>query len=70
MNLIDWIKKRFFKPKYLRLEMKFCTYEEADKLIRGTAHKPEEEQRWVIAVPEEDGNTTPGWVYLERRMKL
>ena len=45
------------QPK--RLELRFLSYTEADRLIRET------KGAWTIA-PEEDGNRSVGMVYLER----
>jgi len=53
------------KPKYRRLELKFVSYIEGDKMIRANQGKPESEQ-WHIA-KEEDTNRNYGTVYLERR---
>lgn len=52
--MIGWIKKLFHKPK--RLELRFVSYAEGDRLSR---------EGWVIA-KEEDHNKVPGFVYLER----
>lgn len=58
---------RLFKH-YRRLELKFCSYTEADRLLRDSEGKPEPEQ-WRLA-KEEDDNRTMGWVYLERRERI
>ena len=56
------ILKTFFSPKRKRLELRFVTYAEGDKLIRETNGE------WTIA-KEEDNNRCIGWVYLERVLK-
>jgi hypothetical protein len=48
-----------FKRKPKRLELRYLSYAEADRLIRET------QGAWTIA-PEEDGNHVFGMVYLER----
>lgn len=53
---------------YKVLETKFVTYHEADKMIRETNNKPEEE-RWVLA-DEEDKNHIIGMVYLCRKVRI
>jgi len=53
------IIKIFFPPKHKRLELRFVTYTEGDKLIRKTNGE------WTIA-KEENNNRCIGWVYLER----
>lgn len=55
-------------PQYRRLEAKFVTYRLADQMIRHTAELPEAQQ-WQIA-KEEDDNTVPGYVHLERRERI
>lgn len=49
----------WFRRQRSRLELKYCTYAEADQLIRST------QGAWTIA-PEEDQNHVFGMVYLER----
>ena len=51
--------KRLLRPKPKRLELRYLSYTEADKLIRETSGA------WTIA-KEEDTNHVLGWVYLER----
>lgn len=46
------------KPKPKRLEVRFVTWFEGDRLIR--------EEGWQLAVPEEDRNHVLGWVWIER----
>lgn len=58
MNL-GWFKIFKRKPRRQRLELRFVSYSEGDKLIRET------NGAWTIA-KEEDANRVPGWVYLER----
>lgn len=57
---------RVFK-RYERVELKFVTYKEADKLLKESKGKHEEEV-WVLA-KEEDSNKVYGMVYLERRKR-
>lgn len=56
------------RPKYRRICTRFCSYPNADRIIRETANLPEPE-RWVVA-PEEDQNQMIGWVVLERRERV
>lgn len=51
-----WFSRLFHRPK--RLEIRFLSYADADKLIRET------NGAWTIA-KEEDRNHVFGWVYLE-----
>ena len=51
------------KRKRQRLELRYLSYAEADRLIRET------QGAWTIA-PEEDGNRVLGMVYLERLAAL
>jgi hypothetical protein len=53
------LRKKLFPRKRRRLELKFVSYAEADRLIRDT------NGAWSIA-PEEDNNKTPGMVFIER----
>ena len=62
MNILSLFKR---KSKYRRLELRFVSFQEGDKLIRESAGKSESEQ-WHIA-KEEDTNRSYGTVYLERR---
>ena len=55
---LEAIWKGIRPPKRKRLELKFLSYADADKLIRET------NGAWTIA-KEEDGNRCIGWVYLE-----
>lgn len=52
------IWKGFCPPKRKRLELRYLSYSEADKLIRET------NGAWTIS-KEEDSNRCIGWVYLE-----
>lgn len=54
--------------RYKRLEIKFVSYAEGDKMIRASVGKPEEE-KWVLA-KEEDTNKRYGFVYLERKVRI
>jgi hypothetical protein len=65
MNILSLFKR---KPKYRRLELKYVSWKEGDKMIRENAGKPESEQ-WVLA-KEEDTNYNRWMVYLERREKI
>jgi hypothetical protein len=56
---MDVAMRWWFRRRRQRLELKFCTYAEADQLIRST------HGAWTIA-PEEDQNRVFGMVYLER----
>lgn len=59
--LWEWceaIYKAFRPPKRKRLELRFLSYPDADKLIRET------NGAWTVT-PEEDRNQRYGWVYLE-----
>lgn len=58
-DLCEAIWKGFCPTKRKRLELRFLSYPEADKLIRET------NGAWTIA-KEEDKNHCIGWVYLER----
>jgi hypothetical protein len=60
ISLIRNLLKRFFPPRPKRLELRFVTYAEGDKLVR---------EGWAIA-KEEDRNRLIGWVYLERLEKV
>lgn len=64
------LRKLYFKmvKRYRRLELKFVSYTEGDKMIRETYDKPESE-KWVIA-KEEDANKKLGMVYLERKERI
>lgn len=64
------LRKVFYKifKRCRRLEIKFVTYAEGDRMIRASAGKPEEDQ-WVLA-KEEDANKWYGLVYLERRVRI
>ena len=58
---------RVFK-RYRRIEFRFVTYLEGDRLIRENDGRPERDQ-WQIA-PEEDANRVLGMVFLERRERI
>lgn len=64
------LKKLYYKifKRYRRLELKFVTYSEGDKLIRANERKAESDQ-WVLA-KEEDTNHVIGMVYLERKERI
>lgn len=64
------LRKLYFRifTRYRRLECRFVSYAEGDKLIRANEGKPESEC-WVIA-PEEDTNQIYGYVHLERRERI
>jgi len=64
------MKKLFYRlfKRYKRLDIKFVSYYEGDKMIKGSVGKHESEQ-WVLA-KEEDHNRCYGWVYLERRERI
>jgi antitoxin component YwqK of YwqJK toxin-antitoxin module len=57
---------RLFK-RYRRIEMKFVTYAEADKLMRKVILSPTDE--WHLA-KEEDKNSVTGMVYIERKERI
>lgn len=59
-DLFEAAWKGLRPPSRKRLELRFLSYAEADKLIRETSGA------WTIA-KEEDNNRCIGWVYLERR---
>lgn len=69
-QMLKRIRKIFFwiVPTYRRFEVGCFNYSDADKLIRESVGKPENEQ-WVIA-PEEDRNRVVGIVYLESRERV
>lgn len=58
-DFCEAIWKGFCQPPRKRLELRFLSYADADKLIRET------NGAWTIA-KEEDNNRCIGWVYLER----
>jgi hypothetical protein len=60
---------RLFK-RYRRLEHRFVSYKEADRLIRATHHLPDEGDRWELALPEEDHNRVPFMVHLCRQVRI
>lgn len=64
------MKKLFYKifKRYKRLELKFCSWDEGDRLIKANQFGIEEEQ-WHIA-NEEDNNKSIGWVWLERKKRI
>jgi|SRR6266550_44382 len=55
---VERMVRRWLTPKARRLELRFVSYGEADKLIR---------EGWQLAIPEEDNNHVFGWVFVERR---
>lgn len=57
--MINWLKRKLFKKKPKRLELKFLSWRDAGDLIRRT------NGAWTIA-KEEDKNTVIGMVWLER----
>lgn len=70
MNLLTkirhWWLKRF--PRYQRLSLLCLSYKEADSLLRKNEGLPED-QKWHLAVPEND--TAPiGVVWLERKRRI
>lgn len=69
-TLQTWWRKLWpEKVEWRRIEIRACSYADADRLIRESAGKPEPEQ-WVIAVQEEDLNRTFNLVYLERKERV
>jgi hypothetical protein len=54
-KLLDFL----FPPRRKRLELRYLSYAEADRLLEET------DDVWTIA-PEEDTNRVIGYVYLER----
>lgn len=58
---------KLFK-RYRRIELKFVSYTEGDKMIKETWDKPENE-KWGLA-KEEDNNRIYGMVYLERKERI
>lgn len=57
--LLNWVRSLFTpKPSVKRLELRFCSYNEADALIKANP-------AWRVA-QEEDKNRLIGWVYIER----
>jgi hypothetical protein len=67
----QWLRRLYYRicKRYRRLEYKFVSYDEGNKLIRQNAGKPDHEQ-WVLALPEEDNNHLLGWVCLERKQRI
>ena len=67
---MSWWRKTFYRvfKCYVRLELRFVSYGEADRLIRETADLPEDQQ-WVIA-REEDHNRIIGKAFIERRIRI
>lgn len=67
---MNWCRKLFYRvfKCYMRLELRFISYGEADRLIRESANLPED-QRWEIA-REEDHNRLIGKVFIERRVRI
>lgn len=63
---MKWLLRMFGVSN--RIELRWVSYAEGDRLIRETASSPERD-RWVIA-KEEDTNPVIGMVYLERREKI
>lgn len=65
------IRKFYFKifKHYRILERKFCTYSEADRLIKDSYKLPES-HRWVLDTDNEDGNRAFGHVYLCRKERI
>ena len=72
---MGWIMKKLRQlyyrwfMRFRRLEIRCVTYQEGDRLIRDSVGKPED-QRWELALPEEDKNKVIGVVYLERRVRI
>lgn len=56
-------------PKFETLETQVAPYRDADKLIRETAHDPDDTKRWHVS-PLEDSNPILGIVYIERRKRI
>jgi hypothetical protein len=59
---------RIFK-RYRRLELRLCTYEEADALLRAQGIPGNPDEGWRIAI-EEGGSYVIGVVYMERRERI
>lgn len=61
-KFVGRIRAHLFPHKFkrTRIEIRFITWEEANKLLR------EANGDWRLAYPEEDYNKTPNMVYLER----
>ncbi len=55
-------------PTYRRLDLKLCSYAEANLLIKTNCVAAEEDQ-WHIA-KEEDDNRHYGYVWLERKERI
>lgn len=70
MKLTQQIRKSYFRifKRYRRLEVRRCSYAEANQLIGDTERLPEPE-RWELA-EEENHNPNIGIVWLERRERI
>lgn len=55
-------------PTYKRLELKFCSYAEADELIKSNDARSFP-FKWYLA-KEEDTNHVIGMVYIERKERI
>lgn len=71
MKIIKWFRRLYYQliPTYKRLELKLCSYGEADVLIRQNAQFEDKTQHWVLA-KEEDTNRFYGYVYIERKERI
>jgi hypothetical protein len=67
MSIVNQIYFRVFK-KYRRIESRVFTYGDADLFLKSNDSKRECD-KWHIA-REEDTNTKPNLVYLERRERI
>jgi len=69
-STIQKLRRLYFRifKRYRRLEVRRCTYAEANKLICDTERSPEPE-RWELAA-EENHNPIIGIVWLERRERI
>jgi len=61
LKLFKWLLPK----RYQRLELRLCSYREADKLLS----ESDSQQFWRLA-PEEDTNNSLGFVWLEYVVKL
>lgn len=65
---MKFLKRLFYRwfPRYRQLEVKFCSFEMADALIRSNPQPAE----WVICHRLEMRNDCFGYVYIEKRIRI
>jgi len=70
-SLVRTLKSLYYRifKRYRRLELKLCTYAEADAILRKQGIPGNPDEGWRIA-REEDSNRVIGIVYLERRERI